>query len=215
APAASSRVSMLAKVCSVCSTRSSLTTLPVSGSKPPWPDRKIHSPTVSPGEYGPAGVGIFSELTRAFTAGASSMAVACLSYRRPFRPSRYTRWRNATAGRVTVRGNEPPRLTIRRGLAHRAPSARTHPARGKRPQLLRLRARPSLRDHLPAPGPRLLNGDGGTGSRGDHGHVGDRHPAGGSPARPLLRQSARRRRKPGERGRLRGLRLRRPSVAGL
>src|SRR3954471_21130850 len=66
APAASSTVSMLLKVCSVCSTRSSLTTLPVLGSKPPWPDRKIHSPPVSPGEYGPGGAGTLSELIRAF-----------------------------------------------------------------------------------------------------------------------------------------------------
>src|SRR5690348_9126118 len=69
APAALSTVSMLLKVCSVCSTTSSLTTLPVSGSKPPWPDRKIHSPTVTPGEYGPAGAGTLSELMRAFMAG--------------------------------------------------------------------------------------------------------------------------------------------------
>src|ERR1043166_4203193 len=69
APAASSTVSMLLKVCSVCSTRSSLTTLPVFGSKPPWPDRKIHSPTVRPGEYGPAGAGTLSEPTRAFMDG--------------------------------------------------------------------------------------------------------------------------------------------------
>src|SRR4051812_41467859 len=69
APAASSTVSMLVKVCSVCSARSSLTTLPVLGSKPPWPDRKIHSPTVSPGEYGAVGVGILSELMRAFMSG--------------------------------------------------------------------------------------------------------------------------------------------------
>src|SRR5690348_4294757 len=59
---------MLLKVCSVCSTRSSPTTLPVFGSKPPWPDRKIHSPTVSPGEYGPGGAGTLSELMRAFMA---------------------------------------------------------------------------------------------------------------------------------------------------
>jgi len=45
------------------------TTLPVFGSKPPWPDRKIHSPTVTPGEYGPAGAGSLSELTRAFMDG--------------------------------------------------------------------------------------------------------------------------------------------------
>src|SRR5262245_42371669 len=68
APAASSTVSMLLKVCSVCSARSSLTTLPVSGSNPPWPDRKIHSSTVSPGEYGPAGAGTLSELIGAFMA---------------------------------------------------------------------------------------------------------------------------------------------------
>ena len=73
APAASSTVSMLLKVCSVCSARSSLTTLPVFGSKPPWPDRKIHSPTVSPGEYGPAGAGTLSELMRAFMDGASQV----------------------------------------------------------------------------------------------------------------------------------------------
>src|ERR671939_487908 len=69
APAASSTVSMLLKVCSVCSTRSSLTTLPVFGSKPPWPDRKIHSPTVSPGEYGPGGAGTLSELMSVFMDG--------------------------------------------------------------------------------------------------------------------------------------------------
>src|SRR5262249_37010395 len=72
APAASRTVSMLVKVCPVCSARSSLTTLPVFGSKPPWPDRKIHSPTVSPGEYGPEGAGTLSELIRAFMDGASS-----------------------------------------------------------------------------------------------------------------------------------------------
>src|SRR5438477_1752601 len=69
APAASRTVSMLSKVCSVCSARSSLTTLPVLGSKPPWPDRKIHSPTVSPGEYGPGGAGTLSELISAFIDG--------------------------------------------------------------------------------------------------------------------------------------------------
>src|SRR6476469_4619046 len=69
APAASSTVSMLLKVCSVCSARSSLTTLPVCGSKPPWPDRKIHSPTVSPGEYGPGGAGTLSERISAFMVG--------------------------------------------------------------------------------------------------------------------------------------------------
>src|ERR671927_248794 len=69
APAALSTVSMLLKVCSVCSARSSLTTLPVFGSKPPWPDRKIHSPTVSPGEYGPGGGGT-SALMRVFMDGA-------------------------------------------------------------------------------------------------------------------------------------------------
>src|SRR5690242_12941176 len=62
---------MLLKVCSVCSARSSLTTLPVVGSKPPCPDRKIHTPTVSPGEYGPAGTGTLSELIGAFMDGAS------------------------------------------------------------------------------------------------------------------------------------------------
>src|SRR6476646_1090366 len=72
APAASSTVSMLLNVCSVCSARSSLTSLPVFGSKPPWPDRKIHSPTVSPGEYGPPGAGNLSELIRAFMDRASS-----------------------------------------------------------------------------------------------------------------------------------------------
>src|SRR4029077_4562902 len=69
APAASSTVSMLLKVCSVCSARLPLITLPVFGSKPPWPDRKIHSPTVSPGEYGPEGTGTLSELMRAFIDG--------------------------------------------------------------------------------------------------------------------------------------------------
>src|ERR671930_1445722 len=71
APAASSTVSMLLKVCSVCSTRSSLTTVPVFGSKPPWPDRKIQSPTVSPGEYGPGGAGTLSELMSVFIVGPS------------------------------------------------------------------------------------------------------------------------------------------------
>src|SRR5207237_3808660 len=66
APAAPSTVSMLVKVCSVCSARSSLTTLPVFGSNPPWPDRKIQSSTVSPGEYGPAGTGTLSELMTTF-----------------------------------------------------------------------------------------------------------------------------------------------------
>src|SRR5579859_3112064 len=69
APAASSTVSMLLKVCSVCSARLWLTTLPVFGSKPPWPDRKIHSPTVSPGEYGPGGAGTLSERISAFMDG--------------------------------------------------------------------------------------------------------------------------------------------------
>src|SRR6059058_5105601 len=80
APAASSTVSMLLKVCSVCSTRSSLTTLPVFGSKPPWPDRKIHSPTVSPGEYGPGGAGTLSELISAFIDGPSLEWVARAVY---------------------------------------------------------------------------------------------------------------------------------------
>src|ERR1700694_4654636 len=77
APAASSTVSMLLKVCSVCSARSSLTTLPVFGSKPPWPDRKIHSPTVSPGEYGPGGAGTLSELMRAFMDGGLLRLKGC------------------------------------------------------------------------------------------------------------------------------------------
>src|SRR5581483_6392699 len=38
----------------------------VSGSKPPWPERKIHPPTESPGEYGPTGVGVASELIKVF-----------------------------------------------------------------------------------------------------------------------------------------------------
>src|SRR5581483_1965556 len=57
---------MLLKVCSVCSARSPLTTLPVVGSKPPCPDRKTHSPTVRPGEYGPGGAGTFAELMSSF-----------------------------------------------------------------------------------------------------------------------------------------------------
>src|SRR4029077_18841059 len=80
APAASSTVSMLLKVCSVCSARSLLTTLPVFGSKPPWPDRKIHSPTVSPGEYGPGGAGTLSELIRAFMDGGLSRKVVVRKY---------------------------------------------------------------------------------------------------------------------------------------
>src|SRR5437868_4185485 len=81
APAASSTVSMLLKVCSVCSARSSLTTLPVFGSKPPWPDRKIHSPTVSPGEYGPGGAGTLSELMRAFIDGSLLRLMGCDEWR--------------------------------------------------------------------------------------------------------------------------------------
>ena len=46
------------------------------------------------------------------------------------------------------------------------------------------------------------------------GTVGNRHPADGSAARPVLRQSDRGRRKLGERPWLRRLRLRRPSLAG-
>jgi hypothetical protein len=45
---------------------SSLIILPVVGSKPPWPERKIHSPTERPGEYGPAVVGAYSELIKVF-----------------------------------------------------------------------------------------------------------------------------------------------------
>src|SRR5438067_877345 len=84
APAASSTVSMFLKVCSVCSARSSLTTLPVFGSKPPWPDRKIHSPTVSPGEYGPGGAGSLSELIRAFMDRAPPRSVVVRNFPRQY-----------------------------------------------------------------------------------------------------------------------------------
>jgi hypothetical protein len=43
---------------------SSLIILPVVGSKPPWPETKIHSPTERPGEYGPTVVGACSELIK-------------------------------------------------------------------------------------------------------------------------------------------------------
>jgi len=66
APAASRRTSMLRNVCAVCSAMSSLIILPVVGSKPPWPERKIHSPTERPGEYGPTVVGAYSELIKVF-----------------------------------------------------------------------------------------------------------------------------------------------------
>jgi hypothetical protein len=46
---------MLLKVCSVWSARSSLTTLPVFGSKPPWPDRKIHFTHGQPRRIRPGG----------------------------------------------------------------------------------------------------------------------------------------------------------------
>src|SRR5579859_1398576 len=85
APAASSTVSMLLKVCSVCSARSWLTTLPVFGSKPPWPDRKIQSPTVSPGEYGPGGAGSLSERITAFMDGGPPRSVAVRTF-----PEQYT-----------------------------------------------------------------------------------------------------------------------------
>ena len=58
--------SLLRNVCAVCSAMSSLIILPVVGSKPPWPERKIHSPTESPGEYGPTVVGAYSELIKVF-----------------------------------------------------------------------------------------------------------------------------------------------------
>jgi hypothetical protein len=57
---------MLRNVCSVCSAMSSLTIFPVFGSKPPWPERKIHSPSERPGEYGPTGVGVSAELIKVF-----------------------------------------------------------------------------------------------------------------------------------------------------
>src|SRR5512142_1158451 len=76
---------MLLKVCSVCSARSSLTTLPVFGSKPPWPDRKIHSPTRSPGEYCPGGAGTLSELMRTFMDRAPPRSVVVRAS-----PRRYT-----------------------------------------------------------------------------------------------------------------------------
>src|ERR1700736_6160020 len=90
APAASSTVSMLLKVCSVCSARSSLTSLPVFGSKPPWPDRKIHSPTVSPGEYGPGGAGTLSELMRAFMDGGLLEVWQSVTFPSSIHTDRYT-----------------------------------------------------------------------------------------------------------------------------
>src|SRR6478672_6008757 len=91
APAVSSTVSMLLKVCSVCSARSSLTTMPVFGSKPPWPDRKIHSPTRSPGEYGPAGAGTLSERMRAFTDGGLLEVLSSAIVHGSIHTDRYTR----------------------------------------------------------------------------------------------------------------------------
>ncbi len=111
--------------------------------------------------------------------------------------------------------NESSRLTPHRGLAPRALSSRAHPSSGRRPQLLRLRARSSIRDHLPAPDTWLFDIDSRTGSRGDHGDVRNRHSADGSAARPVLRQSARGRRKRGEHPCLRRLRIRRPPLAGV
>src|SRR5579863_6537124 len=76
--------------------------------------------------------------------------------------------------------DEPPSLTPHRGLAHRPLSPGSHPSSGKRPQLLRLRAHPSLRDHLSAPDPWLFNVDSRTGSRSDHGDGRNCHTADGS-----------------------------------
>src|SRR6185503_7443132 len=109
APAASSTVSMLAKVCSVCSVKSSLTTLPVFGSKPPWPDGKIHSPTVSPGEYGLAEAATLSELIRAFMVGVSlkgSSAVVVGS----IHTARYTATPNSTPGSQRHQSPDPDAL---------------------------------------------------------------------------------------------------------
>src|SRR5581483_4054570 len=60
---------------------------------------------------------------------------------------------------VSTLSNEPAHLTSHRELANRAVSARAHPSGGQRPELLRVRARSSLRDHLPAPGTWLFDVD--------------------------------------------------------
>ncbi len=57
---------MLRNTCAVWPAMSSLTNWPVAGSNPPWPDRKIQSPTISPGEYGPAGAGVPAALMTSF-----------------------------------------------------------------------------------------------------------------------------------------------------
>src|SRR5438067_7347979 len=80
---------MLRNVCAVCSAMSSLIILPVVGSKPPWPERKIHSPTERPGEYGPAVVGASSELINVFMGEPPCGFFCRLSYRHAIRPSRY------------------------------------------------------------------------------------------------------------------------------
>ena len=66
---------MLRMACEVWSAMSSLTSRPVFGSNPPWPDRKIQSPTASPGEYGPADAGAAAESTSSFIREGSSRAI--------------------------------------------------------------------------------------------------------------------------------------------
>ena len=65
---------MLRNTCAVWPAMSSLTSWPVPGSNPPWPDRKIQSPTISPGEYGPAGAGAPAALMTSFMGCAPSGA---------------------------------------------------------------------------------------------------------------------------------------------
>jgi hypothetical protein len=61
--------------------------------RPPWPERKIHSPTARPGEYGPTIIGASSELINVFMGSLLERGdldgVRRLSYRHAIRPSRY------------------------------------------------------------------------------------------------------------------------------
>ena len=72
-----------------------------------------------------------------------------------------------------------------------------------------------VRDHLPAPGSRLPDGDCGAGAGGGPGRGGGCNAPVGCAARSFPREADPDRRQPRERTRLRGLRVRRPSVASL
>ena len=113
-----------------------------------------------------------------------------------------------------ARGVRRSRSCVRR-LAD-GPAGACHRSSGRdRGQLLRHWTDPSLRDHLPAPGPRLPDGDCGARARGGHGHGGGRNASFGCAARSFWCEAGPDHRQSRERTGLRGLRIRRPSLASL